>query len=74
MNLTSVERDRLVARMRANFALEGLQPDATDIALQIGYISGALTLSDMLAYARDYAVSRVGSGSRDFTHTLQIDP
>lgn len=53
--LSITERRRHVARMRTNFALEGLLPDATDLVLQGGYISGQLSLVDLLAYARAYA-------------------
>lgn len=53
--LSPTERVRHVDRMRANFALEGLEPDATDELLQNSYVSGALTLADLLAYARAYA-------------------
>lgn len=58
MNRTSNERLRDVARMRANFALEGLLPDEADIALQDAYIGGELTLAEMLAYARTFALAR----------------
>lgn len=41
--------------MNANFALEGFTPDATDIALQRGYIEGTVTIGDLLENARQFA-------------------
>lgn len=55
MKLTGYERLRHVARMRTNNALEGLLPDETDLLELEGYISGELSLGDMLASAREYA-------------------
>lgn len=46
-----------VVRMRANFAIEGMQPDEVDIALQNAYIAGEMTLNEMLAYAWSFALS-----------------
>jgi hypothetical protein len=43
--------------MRANFAIEGMQPDEVDIALQNAYIAGEMTLNEMLAYAWSFALS-----------------
>lgn len=56
MNISIAERAQHVARMRANFALEGLHADATDLALQEAYISGETTLSELLAYAQAFAL------------------
>lgn len=55
MTPTTDERLNHVARMRTNFAMEGMLPDATDLAWQIRYIDGDLTLNDMLVYARALA-------------------
>ena len=57
MTTTTDERFSHVACMRTNFAMEGLLPDATDLALQTGYIDGDLTLNDMLSYGRAFAKS-----------------
>jgi hypothetical protein len=52
---TQHARQQHVSRMRASFALEGLEPDADDIANQQLYIDGKIGLDDMLRYARDFA-------------------
>lgn len=52
---TAEERRRRIETMRANFAQEGMQPDAEDLALQERYIEGTATLADLLAHAREYA-------------------
>jgi Antitoxin VbhA len=46
-----------VAQMRANFAIEGMEPRPEDVALQAGYIDGTVTLVDMLDHAREYVKS-----------------
>ena len=52
---TKKQRQRHVAQMNANFAIEGLTPDDDDKKLQQQYIDGVVTLEDMLAHARDFA-------------------
>jgi len=52
---TAEERRRRIETMRANFAQEGMHPDAEDRALQERYIEGTATLADLLAHARAYA-------------------
>lgn len=54
---TVATRSRAVQQARANFAIEGFQPDAVDVALLAGYISGVITLADMLQHARDFVAS-----------------
>ncbi len=41
--------------MRANFALEGIYPDAQDLAMQEAYIMGHASIFDMLEHARAFA-------------------
>lgn len=60
MNTTGTDRTGDVRRMPANFAMEGLLPDATDLLLQGWYAEGKLTLDDLLAYAKAYAERRDG--------------
>ena len=50
-------RQKAVAQMNANFALEDLHSDAADQALQRGYIDGTVTIEDMLHHARQYAAA-----------------
>lgn len=56
---TMIRRASHVARMRGNFALEGLYPDSDDQVMQTSYVNGTSTLADLLAYARDFAISRM---------------
>jgi hypothetical protein len=49
------ERQKAVEQMNASFALEDLYPDATDRALQRGYIAGVVTIEDLLRHAHEYA-------------------
>jgi hypothetical protein len=53
--LTREERAYHVARMRANFSLEGIHPQVDDLDIEQRYIDGAVTLEDMLQHARDFA-------------------
>jgi len=55
MNLTTSERLRHVVRMRASFALEGLQPSKIDLLLLRNYVLGKISLKDMLSHAKEYA-------------------
>ena len=55
---TQHSRRQQVSRMRTNFALEGFEPDADDLANQQMYIDGKIGLDDMLRYALDFANSR----------------
>jgi hypothetical protein len=52
---TRKERAHHVARMRTNFALEGIHPQVDDLDIEQRYINGAVTLDDMLQHARDFA-------------------
>lgn len=61
MSSTIADRLRQVVQMRANFALEGFEPDATDLFLQSCYVLGHVTVNDMLTYARAYAAGVQGS-------------
>ena len=54
---TREARQKAVAQMRANFALEDLHPDAADQALQRGYIADTVTIEDMLRHAHEYAAA-----------------
>lgn len=49
-------RAHAVMQMRNNFAIESLAPDRVDIALQQAYVNGATTISQMLQYARQFAI------------------
>jgi hypothetical protein len=49
------ERAYHVAQMRANFAIEGMSPQADDLELQQSYIDGQIGIDEMLQYARDCA-------------------
>ena len=55
MNSLQEERGQQVHAMRINFALEGIYPNADDLALQEAYIRGDVTISDMLEHARAFA-------------------
>jgi hypothetical protein len=57
-------RRQHVSRMRASFALEGLEPDANDLANQQMYIDGKIGLDDMLKYARNFAKSRASGNTK----------
>jgi len=52
---TKEERALHTAKMRANFALEGLFPQAEDLDLQRRYIHGEISLADMLKSAAQFA-------------------
>ena len=54
---TKAEREKHVVQMRANFAIEGLQPDAADLAIQQRYIDGTATADDLLEHARAFAIA-----------------
>lgn len=43
---TKAEREKHVAQMRANFAIEDMRPDADDQAMQQRYIDGTASLND----------------------------
>lgn len=49
------KRRNQVHAMRANFALEGVYPDAEDLAMQEAYIMGHASIFDMLEHARAFA-------------------
>lgn len=53
-----IERERHVAKMLANFRLEGIEPDEDDRRLLQAYIDGSASLDDLLAHARTYASYR----------------
>lgn len=55
---TKAEREKHVTQMRANFAIEDMQPDAGDVAMQQRYIDGTASLDDLLQYARAFAISK----------------
>ena len=55
MNSRQEERQKQVHAMRANFALEGIYPDAQDLAIQEAYMVGDASISDMLEHARAFA-------------------
>lgn len=55
MKSTVEGRRKHVRQMRANFAIENMLPDDSDIALQVAYISGNIGLDVMLAHAYAYA-------------------
>lgn len=54
---TKKQRERHVAQMNANFRIEGFAPDAEDLKLQQQYIEGSVSLEDMLAHAREFALN-----------------
>lgn len=54
---TRSDRERHVTQMLANSRLEGIEPDESDKQLQVAYISGTVTLNDMLAHARSFAAN-----------------
>lgn len=49
------DRERQVAQMLASSRLEGLEPDETDKLLLRAYIDDKVSLSDLLAHARQFA-------------------
>lgn len=49
------KRRNQVHAMRANFALEGIYPDAQDLAIEEAYIMGHASIFDMLEHARAFA-------------------
>lgn len=51
------ERRRRVGAMLANFAQEGMHPDAEHMALLERYVKGSAQLSDLLEHARQYAIT-----------------
>lgn len=55
---TKAEREKHVAQMRANFAIEDMQPEAADLAMQQRYIEGTASLDDLLQYASTFATSK----------------
>lgn len=57
MKLTKADRLRHVLQMQANFALEGLVPDQTDLKMQADYVLGHVSLRDMLSYAYAFAAA-----------------
>ena len=58
MNTTTrAEREKHVAQMRANSAIEGIHPDAGDSVMQQRYIDGTASLDDLLQHARAFAVA-----------------
>ena len=61
------KRRKQVHAMRANFALEGIYPDADDLTLQDAYIMGHVSISDMLEHARAFAAchSQGAASSRE---------
>lgn len=61
MSSTIADRLRQVVQMRANFELEEFEPDETDLILQLCYVLGHASLSDMLTYARAFAAAIKGS-------------
>lgn len=54
MNFSREQRRQNVAVMRANFAIEGMHPNAEDLALQERYIDGTASLDDLMNHARAY--------------------
>lgn len=64
MSTTTSQRAHHVARMRASFAIEGMNPDPVDIAMQNRYIDGRAALADLLAYAASFAAQHATSARR----------
>lgn len=54
---TASQRAHHVARMRASFAIEGMNPDPVDVSMQARYIDGSASLADLLAYATAFVAS-----------------
>jgi len=52
---TREERASHVAQMRVNFALEGISPGSDDLELLQRYITGQISIDEMLEHARDFA-------------------
>ncbi|MFZ6864811.1 hypothetical protein ACO0K7_19510 [Undibacterium sp. Ji67W] len=52
---TRDERAHHVAQMRANFGIEGIEPDEDDKRLQDAYIDGTATIEDLLEHAEKFA-------------------
>ncbi len=48
-------RRRQVAGVNANMRLEGLHPDASDIAIQARYVRGEASLEDLFTHAMEFA-------------------
>jgi hypothetical protein len=55
---TQEQRAQHVAQMRANFAIEGMHPDADDLVWQQRYINGAASIDDLLQHAEDFVVKK----------------
>ena len=51
---TRDERAHHVAQMRANFGIEGMEPDEDDKRLQEAYIHGTARIEDLLAHAEEF--------------------
>lgn len=47
-----------VSQMRANSAIEGIEPRSDDLAMQQLYVDGAISLAGMLKHASDYVRAR----------------
>jgi hypothetical protein len=54
---TKAERKRDVATMKANFALEGGVPDASQEALLSQYIEGTASFQDLFDHAREFVLT-----------------
>ncbi len=54
---TTKKRAEAVAQANANAALEGFEPDAQDLEMQALYISGGITIDEMLDEIRAQATA-----------------
>lgn len=58
---TMKNRAEAVAQANANSALEGHEPDAGDLAMQALFVSGEMSLEDMLEEIRLQAAAAAGT-------------
>jgi hypothetical protein len=59
-------RQQAVDQMNANQALEGLRPDAADVAIQRRYVEGTASIENLLRHASDFASENSGSSVGDY--------
>jgi hypothetical protein len=50
-------REKLIAEVNANFAIEGMEPDESDKRIQQEFIEGKASVEDLLRHALEFAVS-----------------
>lgn len=53
----AIKRSDQVIQANANMALEGFQPDQSDMEIQAEYLAGTATTEDLLAHAHDFVAS-----------------